>query len=126
MGAEAEAATGTEAGGAGRGATVAGALGFGAVATTGALAARGGATSLLDVRGAEQLVFTAAAAIADLQRQIAQHENGISVLLGLNPSAVVREASVEPLAGARRKALTLAFARLAAMRAAGVQATALE
>jgi multidrug efflux system outer membrane protein len=59
------------------------------------IAARGGATSLLDVRGAEQLAFTAAAAIADLQRQIAQHENYISVLLGLNPSAVVREVSVE-------------------------------
>ena len=59
------------------------------------IAARGGATSLLDVRGAEQLVFTAAAAIADLQRQIAQHENYIGVLLGLNPSAVVREVSVE-------------------------------
>ena len=58
------------------------------------ISARGGATSLLDVRGAEQLVFTAAAAIADLQRQIAQEENVISVLLGLNPSAVVRGASV--------------------------------
>jgi len=58
------------------------------------VAARGGATSLLDVRGAEQLVFTAAAATADLQRQIAQHENSISVLLGLNPSGVVREVSV--------------------------------
>ena len=57
-------------------------------------AARGGATSLLDVRGAEQLVFTAAAAMADLQRQIAQRENSISVLLGLNPSAVVRQVSV--------------------------------
>ena len=53
------------------------------------IAARGGSTSLLDVRGAEQLVFTAAAAIADLQRQIAQQENYISVLLGLNPAAVV-------------------------------------
>jgi hypothetical protein len=30
------------------------------------------------------------------------------------------------LAGARRKALTLAFARLAALRAAGVQAVVLE
>jgi multidrug efflux system outer membrane protein len=58
------------------------------------IAASGGATSLLDVRGAEQLVFTATTAIADLQRQIAQHENYISVLLGLNPSAVVREVSV--------------------------------
>jgi multidrug efflux system outer membrane protein len=59
------------------------------------IAARGGATSLLDVRGAEQLVFTAAAAAADLERQIAQQENYISVLLGLNPAAVGRGASFE-------------------------------
>lgn len=39
--------------------------------------------------------------------------------------AVVREAPVAPLAPARRKALTLAFARLAAMRAAGMTAEAL-
>jgi hypothetical protein len=39
---------------------------------------------------------------------------------------VLREASVAPLAGARRKALTLAFARLAALRAAGVQGAVLE
>ena len=37
--------------------------------------------------------------------------------------AVLREASSTPLAPARRKALTLAFARLAALRAAGVAAT---
>lgn len=36
--------------------------------------------------------------------------------------AVVREAPLTPLAPARRKALTLAFARLAALRAAGVNA----
>jgi outer membrane protein, multidrug efflux system len=59
------------------------------------VAARGGAISLLDVRGAEQLVFTAAGTIADLERQIAQQENYISVLLGLNPSAVRRGASLE-------------------------------
>ena len=46
---------------------------------------RGGATSLVDVRQAEQLVFNAAATIADLERQIAQQENYISVLLGSNP-----------------------------------------
>jgi multidrug efflux system outer membrane protein len=59
------------------------------------IALRGGATSLLDVRGAEQLVFTAGAAIADLERQITQHETYISVLLGLNPAAVGRGASLE-------------------------------
>lgn len=36
--------------------------------------------------------------------------------------AILREPPAEPLAGARRKALTLAFARLAALRAAGVAA----
>jgi hypothetical protein len=36
--------------------------------------------------------------------------------------AVVREAPLAPLAPARRKALTLAFARLAALRAAGMNA----
>src|SRR5260370_427377 len=59
------------------------------------IAARGGATSLLDVRGGEQIVFTAAAATADLERQIPQQENYISVLLGLNPAAVERGASLE-------------------------------
>ena len=52
-------------------------------------------------------------------------EPGLIVADGFG-GAVLREARVEPLAGARRKALTLAFARLAAMRAAGVQAMALE
>jgi multidrug efflux system outer membrane protein len=56
---------------------------------------RGGATSLVDVREAEQLVFNAAATIADLERQIAQQENYISVLLGRNPSDVPRGASLE-------------------------------
>jgi outer membrane protein, multidrug efflux system len=59
------------------------------------VAARGGAVSLLDVRGAEQLVFTAAGTIADLQRQISQQENYVSVLLGVNPGAVRRGASLE-------------------------------
>jgi multidrug efflux system outer membrane protein len=57
--------------------------------------AAGGATSLVDVRQAEQLVFNAAATISDLERQIAQQENFISVLLGRNPSDVARGASLE-------------------------------
>jgi multidrug efflux system outer membrane protein len=56
---------------------------------------RGGATSLVDVREAEQLVFNAAATMVDLERQIAQQENYISVLLGRNPSDVPRGASLE-------------------------------
>jgi multidrug efflux system outer membrane protein len=51
---------------------------------------RGGVTSLLDVREAEQLVFGAGAAIAGLERAIAQQENLISVLIGNFPSPVTR------------------------------------
>jgi multidrug efflux system outer membrane protein len=51
---------------------------------------RGGVTSLLDVRQAEQLVYGATGEIATLERQIAQQENFISVLLGGNPGSVAR------------------------------------
>jgi len=49
-----------------------------------------GATSMLDVRQAEQLVFTAGASIPDLERRIEQQENFISILLGKNPEAIAR------------------------------------
>ena len=49
-----------------------------------------GATSMLDVRQAEQLVFTASEQIPDLERRIEQEENFISTLLGENPGAVPR------------------------------------
>ena len=52
--------------------------------------ANGGATSLLDVRQAEQLVFTAAESIPNLERQIEQQENFISTLLGNNPGPIAR------------------------------------
>ncbi len=52
--------------------------------------ANGGATSLLDVRQAEQLVFTAAETIPDLERQIEQQENFLSTLLGNNPGPIAR------------------------------------
>jgi multidrug efflux system outer membrane protein len=52
--------------------------------------ANGGATSLLDVRQAEQLVFTAAESIPDLERQIEQQENFLSTLLGNNPGPIAR------------------------------------
>jgi len=52
--------------------------------------ANGGATSMLDVRQAEQLVFTAAETIPDLERQIEQQENFISTLLGNNPGPIAR------------------------------------
>jgi multidrug efflux system outer membrane protein len=51
---------------------------------------RGGATSLVDVRQAEQLVYAAAGSVADLDRRIAQQENFISVLLGSFPTAISR------------------------------------
>jgi len=56
--------------------------------------ANGGATSLLDVRQAEQLVFTAATEIATLQQQIEQQENFLSILLGQNPGDISRGQSL--------------------------------
>jgi hypothetical protein len=58
-------------------------------------------------------------------REILPEEPGLIVADGFG-GAVLREPVSAPLAGARRKALTIAFGRLAAMRAGGVQATALE
>ena len=55
---------------------------------------KGGNTSLMDVRQSEQLVYTAAAAIPDLERRIQQQENLISVLLGRNPGAITRGQSL--------------------------------
>jgi len=49
-----------------------------------------GATSLLDVRQAEQLVFAAGASIPDLEERIEQQENFISTLLGQNPQSIPR------------------------------------
>ena len=54
------------------------------------LLANGGSTSLLDVRQAEQLVYTAGSEIPSLEQQIEQQENFISILLGNNPAAVQR------------------------------------
>src|SRR5262249_25755801 len=54
------------------------------------LLAQGGATSMLDVRQAEQLVFTAASEIPALEQQIEQEENFISILLGSNPGPISR------------------------------------
>jgi len=49
-----------------------------------------GIDSLSDVRESEQLVYVAATKVTDLERQIAQQENAISVLLGNNPGDVPR------------------------------------
>jgi multidrug efflux system outer membrane protein len=51
---------------------------------------QGGVTSLVDVRQAEQLVYGAAGEITTLEREIAQQENFISLLLGGNPGPIAR------------------------------------
>lgn len=60
----------------------------------------------------------------EFPREILPEEPGLIVADGFG-GAILREAPVEALPGARRKAMTLAFARLAALRAAGGAATAL-
>src|SRR5580698_4961616 len=50
----------------------------------------GGVATLLDLRQAEELVYSAAQTIPTLQQQDEQTENQISLLLGKNPDAVVR------------------------------------
>jgi multidrug efflux system outer membrane protein len=51
---------------------------------------QGAVASMMDVRQAEVLYYTAAETIPDLERRIEQTENLISVLLGRNPDAVPR------------------------------------
>jgi outer membrane protein, multidrug efflux system len=64
-----------------------------------------GSASLLDVRQSEELVYTAAETIPDLERQIAQQEDFLSILLGGNPGDIPRglqltEQSMPPVAPA--------------------------
>jgi hypothetical protein len=61
----------------------------------------------------------------EFPREVLPNEPGLIVADAFG-GAVLREAASAPLAGARRKALTLAFARLAALRAAGSAAVTLE
>ena len=49
-----------------------------------------GSASGLDVSQAEQLLYTASETIPDLERQIQQQENVLSVLLGENPQSIPR------------------------------------
>ncbi|HWX38955.1 MAG TPA: efflux transporter outer membrane subunit [Candidatus Sulfotelmatobacter sp.] len=49
-----------------------------------------GINTILDVRQAEQLVYTAAADIADLRRRIGQQEDLLNILVGNNPGPIVR------------------------------------
>jgi multidrug efflux system outer membrane protein len=48
-----------------------------------------GINSILDVRQAEQLVYTAGTEIADLKRRIAQQEDLLSILMGTNPGPIM-------------------------------------
>ena len=55
-----------------------------------------GTDTTLDVRQAEQLVYTAAASIPDEERQLQQEENAINILLGRNPgNPIPRGLSIE-------------------------------
>ena len=54
----------------------------------------GGVSTLLDLRQAEQLVYTAAQTIPTIQEQIEQTENRITLLLGENPGSVPRGRSL--------------------------------
>jgi len=51
---------------------------------------QGGVATMLDVRQAEQLVYSAAEEVPDAERQIEQTENRISLLIGKNPGSVAR------------------------------------
>jgi outer membrane protein, multidrug efflux system len=58
---------------------------------------QGGLVSKEDVAQADALVHTAGARIPDLERQIAQKENQISILLGNNPQPIARGKSLREL-----------------------------
>jgi len=49
-----------------------------------------GSASRLDLRQAEELLYTAAETVPDLERQVAQEENALSVLIGQNPGDIPR------------------------------------
>lgn len=49
-----------------------------------------GSASLLDLRQAQELVYTAAGAIPEFQKAIRQQEDAISLLLGENPGPIAR------------------------------------
>jgi NodT family efflux transporter outer membrane factor (OMF) lipoprotein len=58
-----------------------------------------GVASGLDVRQAEQLLFTSTGRIASLERQVAQAEHALTLLLGQAPGDVARGQSLESLQG---------------------------
>ena len=54
-----------------------------------------GVVSMLDVRQAEQLVYTAATVITEAEREIERQENAISILIGRNPGPIPRGLPLE-------------------------------
>jgi multidrug efflux system outer membrane protein len=50
---------------------------------------RGGSVPLSDVRQAEQLLYTASSQLPQLEQQIQQQENALSLLLGANPGPII-------------------------------------
>ena len=70
-----------------------------------------GSVSLVDVRQAEQLVYTTTETIPNVERQIQQQENLIRVLLGQNPGEVPRgrELTEQPILPAVPVGLTSAL-----------------
>lgn len=54
---------------------------------------RGGVASILETSSAEALMDASAATIPELEQQIALQENQLSVLLGQNPGAILREST---------------------------------
>ncbi len=59
---------------------------------------QGGSDSMADVRQAEELYYTAEAQIPDLERQIEQQENNLSLLLGRKPGTIARNESDDSIA----------------------------
>src|SRR4029077_6774541 len=57
-----------------------------------------GVATQLDVRQAEQLVDTANVTISNLQEQVEETENQITLLLGENPAGIVRKATFDEAA----------------------------
>lgn len=53
-----------------------------------------GQSSTLDIRRADQEVARAQAIIPDIERQIGQKENQLSILIGENPTTIIRETSL--------------------------------
>jgi multidrug efflux system outer membrane protein len=59
-----------------------------------------GAATGLDVRQAQELLYTATAQIAATQRQIGETENALSLLLGRSPSEISRDAKLSQIPNA--------------------------